>query len=102
MLIDIKKRRPIRMPDFINVLHENSPGRAVEDDFDKLPELQLEQYTKFFNVRQSDLDMNQHVNNVNYIEWGLESVPEDINRTHILSSIEISLISAIFCAIYFI
>jgi len=90
MLIDIKKRRPIQMPDFINVLHQDSPGRALEDNFQKLPELQTEQHTKFFNVRLSDLDMNQHVNNVNYIEWGLESIPEEINRTHALASVEIS------------
>ena len=31
---------------------------------------------KSHSVRRSDLDMNQHVNNVVYTEWLLESVPE--------------------------
>ncbi|MGK7389968.1 MAG: hypothetical protein ACNS60_06440, partial [Candidatus Cyclobacteriaceae bacterium M2_1C_046] len=32
--------------------------------------------SKNFKVRRSDLDINQHVNNVKYIEWALEVLPE--------------------------
>ncbi|KAH9617800.1 hypothetical protein KSS87_007739 [Heliosperma pusillum] len=37
--------------------------------------------------RRADLDMNQHVNNVTYIGWVLESMPQEIIDTHELSSI---------------
>ncbi|KAL5057595.1 hypothetical protein RYX36_029199 [Vicia faba] len=37
--------------------------------------------------RRADLDMNQHVNNVTYIGWVLESVPQEIIDTHELQSI---------------
>uniref|UniRef100_A0A7N0UIJ8 Acyl-[acyl-carrier-protein] hydrolase n=1 Tax=Kalanchoe fedtschenkoi TaxID=63787 RepID=A0A7N0UIJ8_KALFE len=37
--------------------------------------------------RRSDLDMNRHVNNVAYIGWVLESMPEEIIDTHELQSI---------------
>ncbi|XP_068660536.1 oleoyl-acyl carrier protein thioesterase 2, chloroplastic-like isoform X2 [Aristolochia californica] len=37
--------------------------------------------------RRADLDMNQHVNNVTYIRWVLESIPQDIIDTHELQSI---------------
>jgi fatty acyl-ACP thioesterase A len=37
--------------------------------------------------RRADLDMNQHVNNVTYIGWVLESVPQEIIDSHELQSI---------------
>uniref|UniRef100_A0ACD5XTV8 Uncharacterized protein n=1 Tax=Avena sativa TaxID=4498 RepID=A0ACD5XTV8_AVESA len=37
--------------------------------------------------RRADLDMNQHVNNVTYIGWVLESIPQDIIDTHELQTI---------------
>ncbi|GIL81630.1 hypothetical protein Vretifemale_10651 [Volvox reticuliferus] len=39
-------------------------------------------------ARRSDMDMNGHINNVTYIAWALESVPEDVYHTHHLSEIE--------------
>ncbi|KAG1330892.1 oleoyl-acyl carrier protein thioesterase, chloroplastic [Cocos nucifera] len=37
--------------------------------------------------RRADLDMNQHVNNVTYIGWVLESMPQEIIDTHELQTI---------------
>ncbi|KAJ0244710.1 Oleoyl-acyl carrier protein thioesterase 2 [Hirschfeldia incana] len=37
--------------------------------------------------RRADLDMNQHVNNVTYIGWVLESIPQEIIDTHELQVI---------------
>ncbi|VFR00516.1 unnamed protein product [Cuscuta campestris] len=37
--------------------------------------------------RRGDLDMNQHVNNVTYIGWVLESMPQETIDTHELQSI---------------
>jgi len=37
--------------------------------------------------RRSDLDMNQHVNNVTYIGWVLESMPQETLDTHELEMI---------------
>ncbi|GAB2282450.1 hypothetical protein Dimus_016993 [Dionaea muscipula] len=46
------------------------------------------EYSKLGLVpRRADLDMNQHVNNVTYIGWVLESIPQEIIDTHELQSI---------------
>lgn len=37
--------------------------------------------------RRADLDMNQHVNNVTYIGWVLESMPQEIINSHELQTI---------------
>uniref|UniRef100_Q8S9G4 Acyl-[acyl-carrier-protein] hydrolase n=1 Tax=Iris tectorum TaxID=114617 RepID=Q8S9G4_9ASPA len=46
------------------------------------------QHSRFGLVpRRADLDMNQHVNNVTYIGWVLESMPQEIIDTHELQTI---------------
>ncbi|XP_076921766.1 oleoyl-acyl carrier protein thioesterase 1, chloroplastic-like [Bidens hawaiensis] len=37
--------------------------------------------------RRADLDMNRHVNNVTYIGWVLESIPQEVIDTHELQTI---------------
>ncbi|XP_020248724.1 oleoyl-acyl carrier protein thioesterase, chloroplastic-like isoform X3 [Asparagus officinalis] len=62
-----------------------------EDDnsLKKIPKLQdPAQHSRFgLAPRRTDLDMNQHVNHVTYIEWVLESVPQDIIGTYELQTI---------------
>jgi len=90
MILDLKSLRPITMPDFMLQIPIPDRERAINDDFGKLPLPVHPQHEKFFNVRLSDLDLNQHVNNARYIEWALESVPLEIWRGYQLQSIEIS------------
>ena len=37
--------------------------------------------SKNFNVRKSDLDMNNHVNHIKFIEWMVECLPETDTKT---------------------
>ncbi|GAA0165357.1 esterase [Lithospermum erythrorhizon] len=54
----------------------------------KILKLEDPAYSKIGLVpRRADLDMNHHVNNVTYIGWVLESMPQDIIDTHELQSI---------------
>lgn len=42
-----------------------------------------------FKIRRSDLDMNRHVNNVNYVSWAMESVPDALWKKNWASEIEV-------------
>uniref|UniRef100_Q94IN9 Acyl-[acyl-carrier-protein] hydrolase n=1 Tax=Brassica juncea TaxID=3707 RepID=Q94IN9_BRAJU len=55
----------------------------------KIPKLEdPAQYSMLeLKPRQADLGMNQHVNNVTYIGWVLESIPQEIIDTHELQVI---------------
>ena len=33
-------------------------------------------------ARRSDVDMNGHINNVTYLAWALETMPNDIYESH--------------------
>ena len=66
----------------------NSPP-VVEEDGRKLPKLDdktADVVLSGLTPRWSDLDVNQHVNNVKYIGWILEGAPLPILESHELSS----------------
>ncbi|XWS69859.1 hypothetical protein CRYUN_Cryun03dG0000100 [Craigia yunnanensis] len=66
----------------------NSDPVVAEDSrkLVKLDDSTAEYVHKGLTPRWSDLDVNQHVNNVKYIGWILESAPLPILETHELSS----------------
>lgn len=67
----------------------NSPPVVAEDDrkLPKLDECTADFVRSGLTPRWHDLDVNQHVNNVKYIGWILESAPLPILETHELSAI---------------
>ncbi|XP_059634998.1 palmitoyl-acyl carrier protein thioesterase, chloroplastic [Cornus florida] len=85
-------RRLSKMPDEvrgeIGPYFVDSPP-VVEEDSKKLPKLddsRADCVRTGLTPRWSDLDVNQHVNNVKYIGWILESAPLPILEGHELSS----------------
>lgn len=52
----------------------------VEETRKKLPDMELpgEIQAPVQVARRSDMDMNGHINNVTYLAWTLESMPEDV------------------------
>ena len=61
---------------------------VVDEDSRKLPKLDdtAEYIRSGLSPRWSDLDVNQHVNNVKYIGWILESAPQPILESYELHS----------------
>ncbi|AQK82404.1 Palmitoyl-acyl carrier protein thioesterase chloroplastic [Zea mays] len=90
-------RKLARIPDEVRTeIEPYFVGRSaiVDEDNRKLPKLPEGQSTsaaKYVRTgltpRWADLDINQHVNNVKYIAWILESAPITIFENHELASI---------------
>lgn len=61
-----------------------------EDDmsFAKIHPLERIDFTEEFNVRFDDIDVNQHVNNMNYIIWAFEALPKDFRSNYKLKTLE--------------
>ncbi|ESR64292.1 Palmitoyl-acyl carrier protein thioesterase [Citrus sinensis] len=86
-------RRLSKMPD--EVRQEIEPyflnsDPVVDEDSRKLPKLgdsTADYVRRGLTPRWSDLDVNQHVNNVKYIGWILESAPQQILESHQLASV---------------
>jgi len=90
MVLDLKTLRPISLPDFMEDIDSPDRDRAINDQFKKLSVPENPEIEKQFNVRLNDLDINQHVNNVKYIEWTLASVPLEEWKRKELAALEIS------------
>ena len=67
----------------------SSVEQACSHQLSKFAPLNSENHTKTFQVSYSNLDLNDHVNNVTYIEWLLDSIPLDFQRSYQLKELEI-------------
>ena len=77
VVLDLVRRRPVRLADVLPDYPLES-RRAIADDFPPLPRPESDARELAFTVRQSDLDMNRHVNNAVYVGWALESAPAEV------------------------
>lgn len=59
-------------PNFINDRHAFSQNECVTQRISKLDDDSAEHHTSQLTSTPTDLDMNQHVNNLKYINWVLE------------------------------
>lgn len=88
-LINTEKRRPVRVSeDMCRVygLPYNDDGTIEIEDIEKPINIESE---KQFNVRYSDIDTNQHVNNSKYIAWAIETVPMEVVLNCTLKSLKV-------------
>lgn len=77
LILDIARRRPIPTPpDVVEIGAQSQRSARIEVD-GKLPRPDGNPVSSLrFPVRRADLDINQHVNNVRYMEWVLETLYE--------------------------
>ncbi|KAH7528679.1 hypothetical protein FEM48_Zijuj05G0097600 [Ziziphus jujuba var. spinosa] len=94
VMMNQETRRLSKMPEEVRA--EISPWfidkKAIQEN-NNTPETikKLENNARYMKhnlkPKRSDLDMNQHVNNVKYVKWMLETIPEVFLERHQLSSI---------------
>ncbi|MED6196725.1 hypothetical protein PIB30_050031 [Stylosanthes scabra] len=92
VMMNRKTRRLSKMPEEVRdelvpwfiekqAIKEEAPEKIVK----------LNKQAKHMNTdlkpKRSDLDMNQHVNNVKYVRWMLETIPDHVLECHQLSGI---------------
>ena len=91
IIIDIQKRRPQRMPDELDLcVPKNKTVPFHEALFS--PKIDLPAHVDAeagFQVRLSDIDVNNHVNNVNFIEWAIEAAPSAWRSANQLAEIHV-------------
>jgi len=108
LLVDTDRRRPMRIPanqygqfglapgaeaEFV-AIDEVPPlgpeGEALPDDAGSARALQSgELLRSTVRTYNSDIDTNGHVNNVRYIDWALDALPEDFLPRHVPTGIRV-------------
>lgn len=91
LLMNTDERKMVRIPDFILELEAQMPGEkdSLPRPKSKLPPFQNADFSRPFRVDWHDLDFNGHLNNVNYIQWMLEALPDDILKNATLRELDI-------------
>ncbi|NOX37655.1 MAG: hypothetical protein GXO78_08970 [Calditrichaeota bacterium] len=87
LLLDVRRRRPVPVEKHLPDL-PFQPERAIDTDFPSLPAPQQPDQTCELPVRFRDLDVNGHANNVAFVEWCLDAVPDEIRHSCMLTELE--------------
>ena len=88
-LINTERRRPMRVPEYFYNVYEVDKNIKYEIDTEKLNRVNEKDYEKEFNIRYSDIDSNQHVNNGKYVEWAIEAVPIEVVTGYEIRNIKV-------------
>jgi acyl-ACP thioesterase len=84
LYVDMKSQKIAKLPDdFASLVPEGTPNVAFNDLGGKAVKLSEVIASTEIRVRYSDLDFNDHVNNVHYVEWMLEALPGRIGPSEI-------------------
>lgn len=89
LFFDIARRRPIPVLDEIIKRWSFSEKTSIDHDIvSKIKPVSSSSHSKTFPVNRYDVDSYDHVNNIRYLYWLMESMPQDIVDDCYLHTIE--------------
>jgi len=96
MVIDGQSRKPI-LPQLKDATSKTRADYKLNFSPEKIP-AETEETGPLLNmqVRNNDLDMNMHVNNVKYTQWVLDAIPIQLQKNKIVSRYQINFLSEAF------
>lgn len=95
MILDTKTRRPKQIDNTADLFKPRTDYSLNYTAEKVLVPTEIEKINTF-NVRISDLDMNNHVNNVKFTQWVLDSIPFTYHKSFEIKEYEINFIREIF------
>jgi medium-chain acyl-[acyl-carrier-protein] hydrolase len=90
VVVDLRARRLARLPEFVRRCPVPDRAPALDRAPSALEPAEPPDLERRFEVRRGDLDTVRHVNNTRYVEWALETVPEDVQERCRPSAVEIA------------
>ena len=79
VLLDASTRKIQRIPEEFTTKYQSEPERNVfGEEIEKLQETENEEYSVQVKTRRTDLDINNHVNNLNYLDLAYEVLPDEV------------------------
>jgi acyl-ACP thioesterase len=93
LVLDVKSRRPQKIEPIFKHLRHLFDHLPPSEEPEKLTAPVQPKSKKSYEVRYSDIDIHHHVNNIKYVEWILDSVPFEMNRTHQIYTFEVNFLA---------
>ncbi len=89
VFFDIERRRPAQIFDDIKEKWSYCNVESIDYNISKKIEaIDNPDFELKFKINRYDTDMNKHVSNIRYLQWAIESVPEEIIDNYYLYSID--------------
>ncbi|MBC36010.1 MAG: acyl-[acyl-carrier-protein] thioesterase [Bacteroidetes bacterium] len=95
LILDSNTHRP-KKADFLNETVKPHLDDSLNFTAGKVVKPEETNVDASFLVRNSDIDMNQHVNNTKYAQWVLDSIPFDLHSKFTLKEFEINFLNESF------
>jgi medium-chain acyl-[acyl-carrier-protein] hydrolase len=89
LVMRLDTRRPARPDDHLPA-SAAFPERILEDDWAPLPEIPPVGEGRAFCVEPENIDVNDHVNNLVYVDWSLRAAPPEVVGGRFLAELEIA------------
>lgn len=89
MLIDLNTKNVLPLAKTVTFM-KTFDKRDDDMQFQKIKPLDRIDFEKTFEIRYDDIDVNQHVNNANYIVWAFEILPYEFKANHKLKTLDIA------------
>ena len=90
LLFDINKKSLIKIPPEVKEKFPNVDKSVFQEKFvEKLKEPENSIFSHEYIVQRRDIDTNHHVNNLNYLDYAYEALPEDVFSNINFSNVEI-------------
>ena len=93
MLIDVKTKRPQHVDRLKMEIPVLPDKLAINESLNKINGIEIVENSSNYQVKYSDLDINYHVNNTQYIKIFLDAVPFERMKTGKIKSMEINYLS---------
>ena len=90
IFVDIDRRRPVRLTADITDLYESEIDKNVFAE--EMEDVKCEDYLfkKEYYIQRRDIDMNEHVHNLSYLDMAYEILPDDIYKNKIFDNVRIT------------
>lgn len=87
LFINTETKKPIKITSDMFEGFDVDPEKMAVLEIREIETFETADTSKEFNVRRSDIDTNKHVNNIKYVEWALEVVPEDLLSNYCITRV---------------
>ena len=90
ILFDINKQSLCKIPNEVKEVFPSIDKSVFEEKFvEKLKEPENSNFIYEYTIQRRDIDTNHHVNNLNYLDYAYEVLPEDVYLNTSFSNVEI-------------
>lgn len=88
MMIDLSTKSILPLAKVVDFM-PSFEKREEDLQYEKIKPIEKVDYEKTFEIRYDDIDVNQHVNNANYIVWAFEALPYEFKAQHMIKTLDI-------------